>query len=775
MRYVLLVAALLIVAPVAAQSATDPAGDTAAWHPHQMRGAVTYGDTLTAGTGTADATMDLLGLEFASDDDALRIHVELAEVHAQLDGLADQSQGDVVTIQVNWDGAGGDSVASARAFIFGPADSVRAMLYTDHGECPIFCMHPVGFTFEPGAPGKVTFHIPWDYLTDDLLEVEDPQGLVSVVRGVNEGRGLHAGIGGAATPGSYWLINHRDWGMHFYDWTSRPSPGALIRGAGGYEAESTGVLDAVVAFGPEQVPGVDIGIVEAVPAADALYLAIEAPGFPTARHEVNINTQIIWNERIAYATVSGYDGDYRGMLNICTVGSGGCEWTADRLPATLDGDRLLFSVPRSSLGNPGDGDVLHSVAVFSTAFDEFETGSGAVSANSRSIVGGDFAYVRPVVMDSPPAPFVAARLHHWTDPTGDVDAGVVNAIVTQAASSNLQHLDLTSAAVSPRLDGFEVQLGLDDLSGGLTVPTGYDAMAYVMAFDAPTGSHMAAVVKERDALPQSFCAVDNLVFADAPGDPRDLLRIEIESVISSGTPNDAAPGGAAQGTSSHLILYPVPECFPDGVIDASDIKAATVLFRNEGTGWVGVMADEVSGEPVTLTMLTESTSVWATPFGLESFWDITGVAAAVLFALVGLLAVRLRRRVLTRYLSRVKQAEANPDSAMREQLLAEIRADLHQSLARGRIAEGHFVVVENALERPLAQARLETLADDFHELPYRLLQRLHTMLHDGVLGPSDKARFLALLEDVDMTQDARQRVARKIAHWAEPPNSTARS
>ncbi|HLE96687.1 MAG TPA: hypothetical protein VI997_04885, partial [Candidatus Thermoplasmatota archaeon] len=321
-----------------------------------------------------------------------------------------------------------------------------------------------------------------------------------------------------------------------------------------------------------------------------------------------------------------------------------------------------------------------------------------------------------------------------------------------------------------------VVLGVADL-GQVLVPLGYDAVFYVVGFRTDFGDVMVGYHKNsqnRGSSQEFFCSQDVAAFAQTPTDPMEIVRVPIEGMIaiaSGGSDRARATGGGAGA-----IQFTVPhECFdPDleGPFEASAVAAGTFLVQNPaGQGLAVQRVDAAAADgPVTLGALAPSPgdgpSWLSRPFGVENFWDMFGIAAAVATSAVGIGIVQRRRGILKKYLAAIDAAVAeNADGGAREAALRQIRADLKRDLVRGAISEGHFVIVERRLDEHLSKARLAALTDAFDDLPHTLLQKLQELLSDGEMRKDEYRLFCTHLERTRLTEDAKEDIRRRVALW----------
>lgn len=331
--------------------------------------------------------------------------------------------------------------------------------------------------------------------------------------------------------------------------------------------------------------------------------------------------------------------------------------------------------------------------------------------------------------------------------------------------------DLVLAAVegtSPTSS--RVTVGVRDLSH-IAIPTGWKAIVYSVALETERGNYLVGFYRDAERG-DFFCSTDTLVTTEDKSDPAATAWTLIDGVLSTSRAV-AVGGGAGSAGPSTLTIFVPNSCFGSdtpGEIQASALVAAIHLVPETASTGLAVneiwQADEARDDTITSFALgarvpTPAEPSWyARPFGIDNFWDITGIVFAILLALLGVIAVRRKRSALGRYLEEIAHAsklEPGPRGAK----LVSIRDRLTSDLAAGRIVDTQYLVVERRLNEELGKARLADAGD----LPRRLAARLGEMLADGKVTLEEARRFLPLLEDAGLTGAERETLARTVDEW----------
>lgn len=314
-------------------------------------------------------------------------------------------------------------------------------------------------------------------------------------------------------------------------------------------------------------------------------------------------------------------------------------------------------------------------------------------------------------------------------------------------------------------------------------PPAWDAVLYATALETDQGRFMAAYYKEnapgQTSRQQWFCTRDTSVLTGEPGDPNQAAWTPIDGVIQPSQDSDEASGqGSGQGA---VLRFNVPrECVggaAPGELPISAFGAGTFVIRNPDSQQADVRSVDVAKLEGNRTI--EPTAIEAQganvpgglgqPFGLESFWDIAGIAGTALASVVGAVLVRRRRSALKDYLQEIEEINQahEDDPSGRQSALRELRDRAKDELVDGRLTENQYVVVKERIGEELAEARQEGVEEAFEDLPHRLLRKLKTMVSDGQLSPEDRRLFSTMLEDSGLNEDAKARIRRKLDVWAE--------
>lgn len=331
--------------------------------------------------------------------------------------------------------------------------------------------------------------------------------------------------------------------------------------------------------------------------------------------------------------------------------------------------------------------------------------------------------------------------------------------------------DITLLESHPKdADLTEVRLGLADLSK-LTVPSGYQGALYATGVQTQSGDFMFGLYRGADDRQEFFCAPDTAVFADTPSDPMDVGRTEIEGGVLS-------TGSGEHGAAAGVLRFMVPnDCLgaEAGATPAPAFRAGTFLIRDLGTGAAQVerMDDTESFGPVTFGGLQTATaggaasgsSAFAEPFGVQNFWDMLGIALALVLAGGGAFLVARRRHRLRRYLAEIERASAIQNARARETVYGEVRMRARTDLTKGRLTEPHYVIIERRIEGSLSQARIEAFTDTFGELPHRLVRKLEAVLSDGVITKDELELVSDMVSAAHIPAADKERVITRLQKW----------
>lgn len=457
------------------------------------------------------------------------------------------------------------------------------------------------------------------------------------------------------------------------------------------------------------------------------------------------------------------------------------EWTSVPFEAlSLPGapGRIHFQFPRAALGAPPAGTAIEALYGLTLAFEGDSLAPGSADPPAFVLVTGIDA-VAPV----PPH----VLMSDTEVPSGDGDGGVLlddsaNDVrmptpdpTGEAASGRF---DITSVEVKPRAsDSFRVTIGVRDLSR-VEVPVGYDALAYAVGIETPEGRFMTGYYENTGDTQQFFCAEDVTVFPplDEKRDPGAVIRTTIQGVVSTTGRSGGAPGGGAGGEGAITVFVPY-ECLgmeAPGTVSILRVSAGAYLVQSAAGQRPRVHApDELDPADVGVDIVPASVAAppavpwYAEPLGLENFWDIAGIVAALAFSAGGLVLVQRRRRALQQYLREIDVIVSShkTDAKTREGAFVALRARLKEDLVRGRLTESHFVLVERRIDEHLSRTRIEELSKGFRDLPYDVVTRLQELLADGRLSENERHLFGLLLDDCGVKGRKKQDILQKLETW----------
>ena len=428
---------------------------------------------------------------------------------------------------------------------------------------------------------------------------------------------------------------------------------------------------------------------------------------------------------------------------------------------------LNISYARADIGSPSRGET------FTLSYAETWGGAGTYAAQGvgpawvRGWVGFGVDHVAPLphhrlAFDTAESPFAAEGGASSTASLGDArpPRPLVGASEAQ--------FDVVGFGAQPRQPAESVlEIAIADLSS-IEVPAGYRGVLYALALETSEGAVMAGYYKGEGELGSIgyFCAPDSAVLVDERADPARSAPRRIDGMLP--------PRADARPQSSIMLIFP-HACFGPDAPDRLD-----VLRMGAGTFLVGGAAPGEELVPVDLVTRDEPFVLHAAAVGAPrawhdalfgSFWDILGVALALVLAGGGVAVVRRRRRILQRYLDELQRHVASHGRRPRalEAALVDLRQRLQDDLARGRLREEHHGIAAARVERALAKARVASLLDDVGDLPHRLLTNLQEMLSDGELSPTDYRILCALLDEAPLQEDARRAIRGRLGEWLVQP------
>ncbi len=297
------------------------------------------------------------------------------------------------------------------------------------------------------------------------------------------------------------------------------------------------------------------------------------------------------------------------------------------------------------------------------------------------------------------------------------------------------------------------------------VPLGYDAVVYAVQTAVDGGDIMLGYILRTGQAGTAFCAQDTL-FGPNPTDP-------------SGVPWTATGRGqVTAGSGAGIVaIYAPRACLGDsqGLEQPLETLAAgTFLLRTTATGSAAVsVLDTAERDGGVLAFASASAvappSFWAEPFGITNFWDIIGVALAILTVLVSAGLVLRRRARLRAYLRDVDRLrrEHSEDPVALQNSLAALHRDLRRALDKGRIPTDHYGIVETRLDRAYVRARLAAFGFDYADIPHGVVVALERLIKDGEFSRADMAVAKELLANQRHIAAARKReISSVLDAWA---------
>ena len=201
-------------------------------------------------------------------------------------------------------------------------------------------------------------------------------------------------------------------------------------------------------------------------------------------------------------------------------------------------------------------------------------------------------------------------------------------------------------------DALDLTIGIRDLST-VAVPMGYHAVFYAFGVETAAGSYMVGYHKDEENPAGTFlCAQDTTVLAEAPRDPTQGVWTLLTGLVTTAASADGSGSGGPGSITIHLPY----ECV--GARAGEDVAfrrfdAATYLVQNptgrNAQGSVVLVDESRSSSPVVVPLAREvapEATLWdrvATPYGVQNFWDMLGIAVAVAVTAGGA-GVKLRQR-----------------------------------------------------------------------------------------------------------------------------------
>ncbi len=762
------------------------------------------------GSTPAPPTLEAFGAGFSEDARDLFVYLELATIDEKFTGATRAADTDAYgsLFTVCW--AVGEMACAERVTLAvmpspGGVDLTSFFEIRD-GDCNDFgrCLWRVPFTLIPGSPGRIEWRVPRELLLSGengnslqapelrVVQYLSPHGRVTWPSEDGVGYGvIGPELDGAPTSAStygysgnhYVDVDRSEQGQAFTFTTARAAP------------------DMMATFGRLNDPPGDV-TGEARPDVDVLSLGlVESPTTFTVSVQVaKVEPQPVDhflfgsfafdNGRYFTWGYTAKDGLRLPYANVCAVPL--CHREPEppirHLPLKVD---IIAGSPgwinatfdRVALGEPEAGALVGTVDV--TMFTYAQNRQEATPALKVAFATSGATDTLSI---APPWRFQLGTLRTLSttgvslpDPIGDVAANPY----VGAGEDGMFDITLLEAVGNTPLDT-RITIGLADVSN-VNVPRTARAIFIGAAVELMDGRVVMAGYY-REAQPgrlgadsQLFlCAQDTTVLTQQRRDPTSVVYATIQGAVSGAASVDVS--GAGQ--TGAVILFVPHSCF--GIADAGPLEvrrvaAGTFLIpapTNELTSGTApeqatapILLDEALHDaPVTLAAIVVQPpgSPWyAEPFGIANFWDLLGVGTAAVASIVGVFAVRHKRRIVERYLSEIEKTviEHDRDARAREAALLAIRTRLKADVLDDKVQQHHYSIIDKRLDETLAKARVSTLAEAFDELPARLLKRLQDMLHDGTMSIEDYRIFTALVEETDLTDAAKARIRRKLTAW----------
>lgn len=644
-----------------------------------------------------------------------------------------------------------------------------------------WCLWGVNVTFDVGSPGYIAWRFPVDVLPD-------PWDAVNVTAAVYM---WDTGAAGS----DVWIP--------FPDDT--PASGGGISASPGYYL-ADGASGAISVDALDIPPGrtpfpalpsragqagnapsrLDIVSVELSETSRDISLRLDTADLDAPDGPLDVGGYLAFETAMIQVSARAVSGQWAGSASICVAyDETWClRWASLPVDFTVESaeiDTMTWTMRRVDVGAPAAGDPVHAAGAY------IQDGRADDPASAFGVwLQGTYAYDVAIL---PPARFAldsvtdeapaGGAVVSTADDLDDVDEGLL------PLASSTATLDVTFVEAQRLEDGItRFALGISEVAD-LPVPAGYDAVVYVVGLETVDGRFMIGLYRTPNGQ-EFFCAQDTVVFAEPRLDPLAVARQPVVGAIATGA-GTAGRATSQEGGGASITVFAPDTCFAHvggGELVASRLAGGTFLVQNPGRGGplagqaqVAVADDAAFPAAVTLAAaapVVPPTPWYANPFGIDSFYDIAGVVLAVLASLVGLLAVRRRRSLLQRYLKRVDDAAATPEAKARAKALEDVRAALKADLTRGRMSEGHYVIVERRLDAALVAARGAAIRGAFADLPLALVATLETLLADGDMSRDDYRVFLTQLDGMTtLTQqakaDARERVQRWVAGDSDAP------
>lgn len=745
----------------------------------------------SAGGESAPATMDALSASFSDTPEHLEVRMQLAGVDPEFSGAVRGDRTGGALYRVCWTTTTEPCTERAMlAAMPGPQGAPVLTAYYEirDGNCNDSgtCRWRVPHEIEPGAPGTLVWRIPRDLLPNGSMGTTLAEPSLRVTRYLSPTARPAWPSDDGVGYGLYGPTNE----TRMYGYTSNhfvtvdaSDPGTAYRLAteaapADLDATFDVLLDEAGDLVGPQRADLDILSARLLETDTRLTISVEVATVDvTPLDHAGFGAFGLSDGRYYTWGFSAKAGQRAPYANVCAVPM--CHNMAQpairNIPVNLTATPgapgwLNATFERVSLGEPARGALLDSFDVTMFSYDPRATreeglpGAHAVVASSDST--DTLAFAPPWRFREDTRREVVQTGMSVEDAALDVAASALLE-PGQADQFDLTYLEATGISAQD----FRITLGLRDLSS-VKVPTGAESIFYGAALQLDSGRMLlAGYHRERDTPVQSgrqtfLCAEDRLVFQAARADPLDSVYTPINGAIAASTTLDVS--GGSQGGA--ILLFVPYACFGDitsGSLSVQRFAAGAYLLGPAGIEVLDEVAYEGPGVISVQAVEAPRPPWYVAPFGIEGFWDTFGVASSVLVSGAGLLAVQRKRQKLKRYLQKIERImiEHEKDARARETALLDVRHQLKDDLLRSRIDQGQYQIVDKRVDEALAKTRVLTLADAFDELPHRMLRRLQELLVDGRMSRQDYNLFSAMIEQTDLTDEAKARIRRKLSVW----------
>lgn len=783
----------------------DPAGDAREWDaftaahntcrnaPAQVRNDC-YAQAASVpavGGAPARAEHDILSATFIDTPDSLIATLELGRLVEDLSTSA-PNEGDEVSYWVCWEptipacgngGAWQSTLLVVRHHRGGKLEVVSAFARVLDPACGPTgtCVWNVPHVVEPGTPGRIRWTIPRElFQRAELSDILD-EPAARVARVVNTYQQVALAASGpfpsqsAASPTSASeVIDVTAPGRAFAFRSARvASPPELFANATVFDlAQEEAALPAFADL-------MEARLVE-TPTTITVSLTLAEVDETPADHELLV--QFATSGPLNAARIAAVAGERSASTTAC--GDSNCSKVISFTPqfSVTPGAPGLVNVTfdRQDLGAPARGDLVTAVAITTTVREHRGQDAGPAALDSTTLVSRDTLYYgNPyhLTLDTASLATPEGALATFLDPLGDAEMPAD--VLDPDASRQFDITYLEVKGLSPGESRFT--LGVQDLSS-VDIPLAYDAVFYAAAVETADGAFMAGYYK--DAGRQEFmCAQDTSVLAPVPADPNGAVWQAIQGIVSVGQAADPTAGSTGSSAGSSITFFVPHTCFAKDIPEtlvAERAAAASFVIRNVGGRTPTVLRADVveSDGQVTLGSLVAPRAIpwYVQPFGVENFWDITGIAAAATVSLSGAMLLQRRRGALKRYLAEIESAEVAhaSDPRARAAALRELRSRVKRDLVKGSVTDAHFIIIERRLDERLAKARVSTLSLAFGDLSQRLFERLDALISDGTMSARDYEVFCEdLAADQALTEPTKARLRATLRAWVaeDRPNA----